>query len=204
MYIPPAKLAAMLKDVNDPNTKEYQRMTWEALKKSINGLINKINTSNIKNLVPELFGENLIRGRGLFARSSMKAQAAAPIFTSVYAAMIAVINTKIPANGELVLVRLIVTSCSLLCFALLLLKIKYAIASTDPIPESLPTQRQGRLPVVVDFFGPSRQPACCPRDCRAPDPYTHARAVKQCSFLVADMFFFFYFLKKKNFIQTNR
>ena len=123
MYIPPAKLAAMLKDVNDPNTKEYQRMTWEALKKSINGLINKINTSNIKNLVPELFGENLIRGRGLFARSSMKAQAAAPIFTSVYAAMIAVINTKIPANGELVLVRLIVTSCSLLCFAFIKNKI---------------------------------------------------------------------------------
>ena len=41
-YIPPARLAAMQKNVTDQSSKEYQRMTWEALKKSINGLINKV------------------------------------------------------------------------------------------------------------------------------------------------------------------
>ena len=41
----------------------YQRMAWEALKKSINGLINKVNVSNIIEIVRELFQENIVRGR---------------------------------------------------------------------------------------------------------------------------------------------
>ena len=41
----------------------YQRMSWEALKKSINGLINKVNVSNIEFIVRELFQENIVRGR---------------------------------------------------------------------------------------------------------------------------------------------
>ena len=41
-YLPPARLAAMQKNITDQSSKEYQRMTWEALKKSINGLINKV------------------------------------------------------------------------------------------------------------------------------------------------------------------
>ncbi|CAL1703370.1 unnamed protein product [Somion occarium] len=58
-------------------------------------------------VVPELFSENLIRGRGLFARSVMKAQAASLPFTPVFAALVAIINTKLPQVGELVLIRLI-------------------------------------------------------------------------------------------------
>lgn len=38
-------------------------MSWEALKKSINGLVNKVNVSNIKDIVMEIFGENIVRGR---------------------------------------------------------------------------------------------------------------------------------------------
>lgn len=83
-------------------------MAWEALKKSINGLINKVNVSNIKFIVPELFGENLVRGRGLFCRSIMKAQAASLPFTPIYAAMSAIVNTKLPQVGELLLSRLVV------------------------------------------------------------------------------------------------
>lgn len=41
----------------------YQRMSWEALKKSINGLINKVNVSNIGNIIQELLQENIVRGR---------------------------------------------------------------------------------------------------------------------------------------------
>lgn len=83
-------------------------MAWEALKKSINGLINKINVSNIKHIVPELFNENLVRGRGLFCRSIMKAQAASLPFTPIYAAMAAIVNTKLPQVGELLLNRLVI------------------------------------------------------------------------------------------------
>ena len=41
-YIPPFKLAQMLKEIEDKSSPEYQRMTWDALRKSINGLVNKV------------------------------------------------------------------------------------------------------------------------------------------------------------------
>ena len=107
-YIPPARLRALQSQITDKSSKEYQRMAWEALKKSINGLINKVNVSNIKFIVPELFSENLVRGRGLFCRSIMKAQAASLPFTPIYAAMAAIVNTKLPQVGELLLARLII------------------------------------------------------------------------------------------------
>jgi hypothetical protein len=42
VYIPPARLRALQAQFTDKKSKEYQRMAWEALKKSINGLINKV------------------------------------------------------------------------------------------------------------------------------------------------------------------
>jgi pre-mRNA-splicing factor CWC22 len=41
-YIPPARLRAMQAQITDKSSEPYQRMTWDALKKSINGLINKV------------------------------------------------------------------------------------------------------------------------------------------------------------------
>ncbi|GFZ50159.1 Pre-mRNA-splicing factor CWC22 [Saitozyma sp. JCM 24511] len=107
-YIPPARLRAMQAEAaKDKKSAEYQRLSWDALRKSINGLINKVNVSNIKHVVPELFGENIIRGKGLFARSIMRAQASSLPFTPIFAALVAIINTKLPQVGELVLIRLI-------------------------------------------------------------------------------------------------
>lgn len=107
VYIPPFKLARMMKDVQDKSSVEYQRLTWDALRKSINGLVNKVNATNIKNIIPELFAENLIRGRGLFCRSCMKSQMASPGFTDVFAALVAVVNTKFPEVGDLLLRRIV-------------------------------------------------------------------------------------------------
>lgn len=107
VYIPPFKLARMMKEVQDKSSVEYQRLTWDALRKSINGLVNKVNAANIKNITPELFQENLIRGRGLFCRSCMKSQMAAREFTSVFAALVAVVNTKFPEIGDLLLRRVV-------------------------------------------------------------------------------------------------
>lgn len=107
VYIPPFKLARMMKEVQDKSSIEYQRLTWDALRKSINGLVNKVNATNIKNIIPELFSENLIRGRGLFCRSCMKSQMASPGFTDVFAALVAVVNTKFPEVGELLLRRIV-------------------------------------------------------------------------------------------------
>ncbi|XP_057547982.1 uncharacterized protein LOC130826417 [Amaranthus tricolor] len=107
VYIPPFKLARMMKEVEDKSSLEYQRLTWDALRKSINGLVNKVNATNIKNIIPELFAENLIRGRGLFCRSCMKSQMASPGFTDVFAALVAVVNSKFPEVGDLLLRRII-------------------------------------------------------------------------------------------------
>ncbi|KAG6884516.1 pre-mRNA-splicing factor cwc22 [Termitomyces sp. T159_Od127] len=108
VYMPPARLRAMQEAAaKDKSSPEYQRVAWDALRKSITGIVNRVNIVNIKQVVPELFSENLIRGRGLFARSVMKAQAASLPFTPVFAALVAIINTKLPQVGELVLMRLI-------------------------------------------------------------------------------------------------
>ncbi|KAH8918940.1 MIF4G-domain-containing protein [Atractiella rhizophila] len=107
-YIPPFRLAQMnLQNPTDKGSEAYQRMTWEALRKSINGLINKVNVGNIKMIIPELFNENLHRGRGLFCRSVMRAQASSQPFTPVFASMVAIINTKLPQVGELLVTRLV-------------------------------------------------------------------------------------------------
>merc|ERR1719253_1213637 len=93
VYIPPFKLARLQEDIEDKTSPEFQRQAWEALRKSINGLVNKVNTGNIKNLVEELFQENLVRGRGIFVRAVIRAQMASPGFTHVFAALISVINS---------------------------------------------------------------------------------------------------------------
>ncbi|PWN91639.1 MIF4G-domain-containing protein [Acaromyces ingoldii] len=109
-YIPPARLKALMAEAAaaDPGSVEFQRMSWDALKKSVTGLVNKVAAENIKFIVPELFGgANLIRGRGLFCRSIMKAQAQSLPFTPVFAALASIVNTKLPMVGELLVTRLV-------------------------------------------------------------------------------------------------
>ncbi|EPB74999.1 MIF4G domain protein [Ancylostoma ceylanicum] len=52
--------------------------------------------------------QNLVMPEGLLVRSIMQAQAFSPVFSHVYAAFVAVINSKFPHIGELLLRRLIV------------------------------------------------------------------------------------------------
>lgn len=108
VYMPPARLRALQEAAGkDKTSAEYQRLSWDALRKSITGIVNRVNVQNIKMVVPELFSENLVRGRGLFARSVMKAQSSSLPFTPVFAALVAIINTKLPQVGELLVTRLI-------------------------------------------------------------------------------------------------
>jgi pre-mRNA-splicing factor CWC22 len=110
VYIPPWKMEKMMNEMKnkDKNSKEYQRYMWENLRKSINGLINKVNVSNIQNIILELFNENIIRGRGLLTKAIFKAQMASPNFTHVYAALVAVLNTKLPEVVKLLISRYII------------------------------------------------------------------------------------------------
>jgi pre-mRNA-splicing factor CWC22 len=42
VYMPPFRLAALQQDVKDKKSRVFQRLQWDALRKSINGLINKV------------------------------------------------------------------------------------------------------------------------------------------------------------------
>lgn len=107
-YIPPAKLRLLQAEITDKSSAAYQRIAWEALKKSIHGYINKVNVDNIGIITRELLKENIVRGKGLLCRSIIQAQAASPTFTHVYAALVAVINSKFPNIGDLLLKRLVI------------------------------------------------------------------------------------------------
>ena len=112
VYMPPARLRALQAQVGqDKMLPEYWHLLWDALRKSITRIVNRVNVTNIKHVMLELFSENLIRGRGLFAQSVMKAQAASLPYTPVYVVLVSIINTKLPQVGELVLHRLISQFC---------------------------------------------------------------------------------------------
>ena len=64
--------------------------------------------TNLPHILPELFRENLVRGRGLLVRSIMKSQMASPQFSAVLAALVAVVNTKLPEVGSLLVRRVVV------------------------------------------------------------------------------------------------
>ena len=104
----PARLRALQAvAAQDRSSAEYQRLSWDALRKSIAGIANRVNIGNIKHVAPELFSETLVRGRVLFARGIMKAQAASLRFTPVFAALVSIINPEPRMVSELLLHRLI-------------------------------------------------------------------------------------------------
>lgn len=126
VYIPPAKRRLMEEqrmannneaDVSNPASMKQQqivtpihiqRQTWENLQRCINGTINRLSPSTIKPLIHALFTDaNLVRGRGLLARSIIKATSGSPQYAPTYAALMAVVNTKLPECGELLLTRAI-------------------------------------------------------------------------------------------------
>jgi pre-mRNA-splicing factor CWC22 len=96
IYIPPFKLARMSKQMPHPHSEAGQRLEWERLRKAIRGHVNRVNGANIKEVAQDLFVENLVRGRGLFARSIIQAQVSSPMFSNVFAALVAIINSKFP------------------------------------------------------------------------------------------------------------
>ena len=57
VYIPPHKLRQLQEEMMeaDPESEAHQKLMWELLRKSINGIVNKVNISNIQNVVVELF-----------------------------------------------------------------------------------------------------------------------------------------------------
>ena len=125
VYIPPFRRRQMEKerekakeigsvdsgeDENVQPSMHKQQQNWEELKKAIHGTINRLNNATIKSLITDLFAKaNLVRGKGLLAKAVLRAATTSPAYAPVYAALIAVINTKLPEIGELCLSRAILT-----------------------------------------------------------------------------------------------
>ncbi|XP_027183763.1 pre-mRNA-splicing factor CWC22 homolog [Coffea eugenioides] len=91
----------------DPRILASQRPLWDALKKTINRLVNKVTVSNVRNVAKELLSENLIWGRGLFCSAILKTSIASHSFTPVFAALVAAINSRYPDVGYLLIKRIV-------------------------------------------------------------------------------------------------
>ncbi|KAI2510656.1 Domain in DAP-5 [Fragilaria crotonensis] len=120
VYIPPAKRRQMLLEQQQDAaqqlvpTKErssaIQQQTWNDQKRVIHGTINRLNESTIKPLIHDLFRKvNLLRLRGILAKHLLQAALTSTQYSAVYAALVAVLNTKLPEVGELVLKRSILS-----------------------------------------------------------------------------------------------
>lgn len=109
VYVPPFRAARQRKAPGELEKEhEQQQAAWTAMKKRINGVINRINASNIRECVARLLRLNIVRGKGIFCKSLMRAQLASSQFSDVYAALISVLNTRVPEVAALLLCRLII------------------------------------------------------------------------------------------------
>jgi pre-mRNA-splicing factor CWC22 len=75
VYMPPVLLRALKAATgHHRSSAEYQRLSWDALRKSITGILTQQGQhGQHQHVVSELFSEDLIRGRGLSTRRIMKA-----------------------------------------------------------------------------------------------------------------------------------
>ncbi|ESQ49135.1 hypothetical protein EUTSA_v10020518mg [Eutrema salsugineum] len=103
LYVP-----AFMKKKEKQKKSDLERESWDELRRRITGLVNKVNANNLNHVVLELLEENLIRGRGLLCRCCLKSQIASPDrLSDVIAALIAVVNSRFPSIGHLLLRRLV-------------------------------------------------------------------------------------------------
>ncbi|KPI85033.1 hypothetical protein ABL78_5917 [Leptomonas seymouri] len=112
LYVPPHRrqeaTASSSVDLHSTSSPAFQQEAWRALSRSITSVVNRVSKDNLEQSAIELFRENLIRGRGLLARSLMRTQQADPDLTPVLAALVSRINKDLPIVVELLCRRLVV------------------------------------------------------------------------------------------------
>lgn len=106
-YIPPFKKKNFEVSHNLLNNREHQKKLWDRLEKNIRGEINKLNFSNIEQVLINILKNNIIRGRGILANCIIRAQLSSHSYTAVICYLSAIINCNIPDFGSLLLRRLI-------------------------------------------------------------------------------------------------
>jgi pre-mRNA-splicing factor CWC22 len=74
--------------VLDKSSTEYKRLTWDALRKSITGIVNRVNVNitNIKQIVPQLFLTTTFMG-WVSSRGMLRLRLLFTVYTCVRCAM---------------------------------------------------------------------------------------------------------------------
>lgn len=106
-YVPPFKKRNLVPSHNPLNDRDYQEILWNELEKSIRGEINKLNFSNVEQVLVAILKNNIIRGRGILVNCIIRAQLCSQSYTRVICYFSAIINCNIPDFGSLLLRRLI-------------------------------------------------------------------------------------------------
>jgi pre-mRNA-splicing factor CWC22 len=101
-YVPPHRRSEEGSGGND-----FQRLMFDALRRTFVGLANKVTVSNFRTVAVEVFRENVVRGRGLFCQAVINSQQVDPDLTQVFAALVAIVNKEFPSVGLLMLKRLV-------------------------------------------------------------------------------------------------
>ncbi|GIY40763.1 hypothetical protein CEXT_803651 [Caerostris extrusa] len=69
-------------------------MAWKKFKENIS-LINKLQFYNVNKIALQIIQEKVFRGRGIVAKTIIQAQKASPQLSSLYAILIALVNSKV-------------------------------------------------------------------------------------------------------------
>ncbi len=108
-YVPPHRRKEQQAPAVPPTHEDelLQRDMWEALRRTIIGIINKVSLVNIKGCAVDLFRENIVRGRGVLTRALIRACIADPAMAPTLAALSGVIAKEFPVIGQLLVARLV-------------------------------------------------------------------------------------------------
>ncbi|CCW69934.1 unnamed protein product [Phytomonas sp. Hart1] len=110
LYVPPHRKTddqSKAEELTDMTSEAYQQAAWQALRRTLTGIINRLSGENLADSATQLFRENLIRGRGLFARCLFRAQQADPELTLLLSSLASRINKEFPHVVFLLCKRLV-------------------------------------------------------------------------------------------------
>lgn len=90
----------------EPGSAEAQREAWTTMIKKVHGAINRVTVETVDVACKALFRVNLVRARGVFCKTLLRAQFGSPGLSDVFAAVVAVVNSRMPGVVALFLARL--------------------------------------------------------------------------------------------------
>lgn len=90
----------------EPGSVEAQREAWTNTVKKVHGAINRVTVDTVDVACKALFRVNLVRARGIFCKTLLRAQFGSSGLSDVFAAVIAVVNSRMPGVVALFIARL--------------------------------------------------------------------------------------------------